>query len=213
MAQVSRELAAVNKGGTGSLRIYRPAPTAAFAPQDMAHRHQGAAAAALRSMGFSPVERRTGGHLAVYGSNALVIDLVGCHPDPRVHVRERFALFAGAIAEVLRGFSVDARVGPVAGEYCPGDYSINAQGCVKLAGIAQHIGRGVYHLGAVIAVEPCAKVRDAVSTAYRILDLDFEPRSFGALADLAEGVSFVRLRTALLGIQSATMASASISTS
>ena len=35
---------------------------------------------------------------------------------------------ADGIASALRGLGVDAHVGAVPGEYCPGDHSVNARG-------------------------------------------------------------------------------------
>ena len=197
MDRVRRELLAFNAGGAGSLRIYRPRPTAAFAPRDTTLPQFGQAAETMRSMGFVPVERRAGGQLAVYDSSALVIDLVSPHPEPRLHVTERFRAFSAKIAEALRDFSVDARVGGIAGEYCPGEYSVNGGGRTKLAGMAQRIGRLGYHLGAVISVEPSAEAGEAVAEAYRILGFPFEPSTFGALTDFAGGVNFAVLRDAL----------------
>lgn len=196
--RVSNLLAALDGEGRGSLRIYRPQATAAFAPRDTAHSAYAQAVAAMRRMGFTPVERRAGGQLAIYDSHALVIDLVAPHAEPRLHVKERFGLFSAAIAEALRCFAIDARVGQVAGEYCPGDYSVNAGGVFKLAGLAQRIGRRGYHLGAVISVEPSAAARDAVRTAYGILGFPFDPASFGAVQDLAPGVGFDEVRASLL---------------
>jgi lipoate-protein ligase A len=191
-------LAGLCAGGHGMLRLYRPFATAAFAPRDTALAAFPEAASAMRERGFAPVERRTGGQLAVYDSRALVVDLVAPHADPRAHVVDRFAAFSGAIAAALRQFSIDARVGQVAGEYCPGDYSVNGQGRVKLAGVAQRIGRHGYHLGAVISVKPSVAAAQAVATAYRVLGLPFEPSSFGSLADFSPDLDHVALRDALI---------------
>jgi hypothetical protein len=195
--RVAGVLSALNGGGAGSLRFYRPKPTAAFAPRDTKTPTYREAAAAMRAMGFSPVERRTGGQLAVYDQHALVIDLVAPHDDPRQHVTERFTAFSAAIAEALMRFSVDARVGQVAGEYCPGAFSVNAQGGVKLAGVAQRIGRRGYHLGAVISVTPSAAAKQAVAEAYRILGFPFDPSTFGALSAFSPGASHLLLRMSL----------------
>lgn len=145
-------LVALDREGLGSLRIYRLQATAAFAPRDTAHSAYAQAVAAMRRMGFTPAERRAGGQLAIYDSHALVIDPVAPQAEPRLHIKERFGLFSAVIAEALRCFAIDARVGQVAGEYCPGDDSVKAGGVLKLAGLAQRIGRRGYHLGAVISV-------------------------------------------------------------
>jgi lipoate-protein ligase A len=192
-------LSALDGEGPGSLRLYRPHATAAFAPRDTALAAYAEAATAMRNLGFIPTERRAGGQLAVYDSRALVIDLGAPHAEPRNDVKERFAKFSGAIASALKHFSIDARVGQVAGEYCPGDYSVNAGGTLKVAGLAQRIGRRGYHMGAVISVHPSAAAREAVATAYEILGFPFAPESFGAVSALAPEAGFEDLRAALAG--------------
>lgn len=191
--------ALVDLGNTsqGCLRIYRARPTAAFAPRDLLMKTYPQTAEAMRSLGFMPVERRAGGQLAVYDESALVIDLVAPHPEPRLHVIERFAGFSGAIARALQTFGIDARTGAVPGEYCPGDYSVNAGGKVKIAGVAQRVNRLGYHLGAVISVEPSAPVLEAIMIAYRILGLPFEAPSFGTVTEVGGGIGFKHLREAL----------------
>jgi octanoyl-[GcvH]:protein N-octanoyltransferase len=198
MARVHHVLSTLNGSGPGSLRIYRPQPTAAFAPRDTTLPAYDAATDAMRKLGYMPVERRAGGQLAIYDSHALVIDLVAPHEEPRQHVIERFRAFSAAVADALRCFSIDARIGQVAGEYCPGDYSVNAGGAVKLAGIAQRIGRRGYHLGAVISVQPSPDALQAVAVAYGILRFPFAPETFGAAMTMSAKLSFPGLVTALL---------------
>ena len=198
MDLVRRTLLGFNDGGAGFLRIHRPPPTAAFSPRDTTLDSYAAAAEAMRGRGFEPVERRAGGQLAVYDGNALVVDLVAAHLEPRADVVERFRLFSGAIASAFISFGIDARIGAIEGEYCPGNYSVNGEGRIKLAGIAQRIGKRGYHLGAVIPVMPSDRVLAAAAGAYRILGYPFDPKTFGALADLVPDLSFVMLRQRLV---------------
>ncbi len=186
--RVRQSLLDLGSGSPGVLRIYRSRPVAAFAPRDTLLKGYAESAAAINALGFAPVERRTGGQLAVYDEGALVIDLVAPHPDPRPHILDRFAGFSGAIAMALAGLGIDARVGMVPGEYCPGDYSVNASGKIKIAGVAQRINRHGYHLGAVVAVMARPVVRDAVAVAYHRLGLPFDPVTFGAIEQVG-GVS------------------------
>ena len=197
MDLVRRTLLGLGGGGDGMLRIYRPVPTAAFSPRDTTMQSYAVAAEAMRKRGFEPVERRAGGQLAIYDRNALVIDLVAAHPEPRVQFRDRFQGFAGAIAASLASLSVDARVGCLPGEYCPGDFSVNGAGRIKLVGVAQRIGRRGYHLGAVISVSPSEPAMAAVAEAYQILGMLFDPATFGAIADLVPDLDFAALRESM----------------
>lgn len=197
MDLVRRTLLEFNEGGAGFLRIYRPGPTAAFSPRDTTLENYAMAADAMRAHGFEPVERRAGGQLAVYDSNALVVDLVAPHADPREHVIERFRLFSGALASALSSLGIDARVGGVEGEYCPGDYSVNAEGRVKLAGVAQRIARRGYHIGAVISVTESNAAKAAIRDAYQIMGIPFDPETFGDVSSLGLDIPISILRQRL----------------
>ena len=194
MELVRSALAGLNENPVGMLRFYRPKPTAAFSPRDTAMPNYLEAAAAMRGLGFEPVERRTGGQLAVYDENALVINLVAAHREPHVQIHERFKLFSGAIVAGLRALSIDARIGALAGEYCPGDFSVNGEGRIKLVGLAQRVVKQGYHLGAVICVTTSVKAKAAVAEAYDILGISFAPSTFGALAEIDPEIRFATVQ-------------------
>ena len=97
--------------------------------------------------------------------------------EPRAGIHARFESTAGRLARGARGLGVDARVGEVAGEYCPGRYSVNARGAVKLAGIGQRLVGGGSHTGVVLVVEGEERVNEAIGPVYAALGLDWGPRS------------------------------------
>lgn len=194
MDLVRQTLQGFDNGGAGILRFYRPQPTAAFSPRDTTHERYAETTEAMRARGFQPVERRAGGQLAIYDEASLVIDLVAPHSEPRDDLMRRFRDFSGMITGVLTGFGIDARVGEIPGEFCPGAYSVNAEGRIKLVGVAQRIVRRGYHLGAVISVAPSEPAKAAVTEAYGILGLRFDPTTFGAAKSFAPDLTFHELR-------------------
>jgi octanoyl-[GcvH]:protein N-octanoyltransferase len=170
---------------TSVLRIHRPQPTAAFSRRDSLAAGFRAAADRARAHGFEPVVRPAGGRLAAYHRDAVVLDLVARHPEPRRHYRERFHAFGLSLAEVLTGLGVDARVGPVPGEYCPGEFSVNAAGATKLAGTAQRLTAHGYLFSAVLLVRDPEPVRQVLRETYPLLGLDWRPETVGCVADHA----------------------------
>jgi octanoyl-[GcvH]:protein N-octanoyltransferase len=78
---------------------------------------------------------------------------------------------------------VDARVGEVTGEYCPGRWSVNAAAERKLAGIGQRVVAGGSHTGAVIVVGGAERIRGVLDPVYEALELDWDPHTVGAVAD------------------------------
>jgi lipoate-protein ligase A len=89
-------------------------------------------------------------------------------------------------------------VGEVAGEYCPGRWSVNAAGRRKLAGIGQRVISGGAHVGTVVVVDDAAAVRRVLGPVYEALELDWDPDAVGAVADEAPGIGWDSVRDALL---------------
>ena len=75
------------------------------------------------------------------------------------------------------------------GEYCPGEFSVNAAGTTKLVGTAQRLTRHGYLFSAVVLVTDPDPVREVLVDAYAALGLDWRPASVGAVADHAPGVT------------------------
>jgi lipoate-protein ligase A len=165
------------------LRVHRPRPTAAFSRLDSIKPGFAAAQAASHAHGFAPVVRPGGGRLAAYHEGALVLDLVAPHPDARRQFRERFGAVAQCLVDGLRELGVDARVGPVRGEYCPGEFSVNAGGTTKLVGTAQRLVRHGYLFSAVVLVADPEPVRAVLRDAYAALELTWESATVGCVAD------------------------------
>ena len=133
-------LTRVSKGELPStLRVYRPRDAVAFGKLDRLSDGYAAAVEAARTHGYEPVLRLPGGHAAAYNAQSIGIDVVWALDDPATGTHDRFANEGERLAAALRGLGVDARVGEVPGEYCPGAFSVNARGRVKLIGTAQRL--------------------------------------------------------------------------
>ena len=163
----------VNEGSSGSvLRLYRPAPTVAFGRLDALRPGFDAAVEAARARGFSPVLRAPGGHAVAYHSGSLGIDEVLGDDDPIAGMHDRFAKSGSRFGVALRSLGVDARVGRVPDEFCPGDFTVNARGAVKLVGTAQRVVRHASLLAASVVVVDAGPVREVLRDVYRALEFD-----------------------------------------
>ncbi|MGS0687449.1 lipoate--protein ligase family protein [Nakamurella sp. GG22] len=187
----------VGAGGSELLRVYRPRPTLAFSGRDCVSPGIGAAAAAAVAAGFAPVRRGPGGRAAAYHPGTVCLDHIGpIATDPTRpgsgpdvdQIRPRFTLFADVLTGALRSLGVDAQLGPVPGEYCRGEFSINDGRGHKLVGTAQRLVRGAWLFGTVIVVEDADTVRSVLEEVYRALELDWDPASVGAVRDVAPDV-------------------------
>ncbi|MBV8997819.1 MAG: hypothetical protein JO304_02100 [Solirubrobacterales bacterium] len=178
------------------LRAYRPAPTVAFGRRDTFLPGFAGAVAVARRHGFTPVIRGAGGRAAAYNHGCLIFDEV--MPADGSGIRERFADDARRQAEVLRSLGVDARVGEVAGEYCPGEFSVNARGRVKLIGAAERIVRGAWLHSSVVVVEGAAGLRAVLEDVYSTLGLDWDPGTVGDVSAESPGVDVEAVRAAFI---------------
>ena len=196
----------VKTGAAGPmLRLYRPAPTVAFGQRDTHLPGFEAAAQACRELGFEPLVRKAGGRAAAYHEGTLVIDHLEPHTDAIAGAKGRFSLFGELLAQGLREAGVDAAVGEIPGEYCPGEFSVHGQDPavpghqVKLIGTAQRVVSGGWLFSSVIIVENSAPIRAVLEASYAALGLDWDPATAGAVNDLVPHLDVDAIEGALLG--------------
>jgi lipoate-protein ligase A len=181
-----------------TLRVYRPGPTCAFGRLDRLAPGFAAASDAARAHGFEPVMRQPGGHAAAYDGGAMCLDEVRPEAEALPALQARFEAAAELLAGALRRVGVDARVGEVPGEYCPGQWTVNAGGRVKLVGTAQRVVRGASLLGAVVLVRGGARVRAVLEDVNAALGLDWDPATAGAAEDEVPGLTVDDVERAVL---------------
>lgn len=181
-----------------TLRIARPGPIVAFGKRDVVSSGYEEAVRAARDGGFEAIERLAGGRAAVFHHETIAFAHAVPARDPRAGVKARFDATAGLVAGALRRFSIDARVGEVPGEYCPGEHSVNAGGIRKLMGVGQRLVSGGVHVGGVIVVGGADHVRDVLVPVYAALGLHWRPETTGSVAEEAPGASWDDVVEALL---------------
>jgi lipoate-protein ligase A len=181
-----------------TVRLHRPAREAAFSKQDRLAPGFEQAVEAARGAGFEPVLRLAGGRAAAFHEETLALAQARPATHPARTTRARFEEVSAAIAAALRGLGIDARVGEVPGEYCPGAWSINARGSVKLVGIGQRLIAGGAHVGVVVVVAGSALLRSVLEPVYEALGLQWDPGTVGALEDEIPGLTLEDAEEAIL---------------
>ena len=181
-----------------TLRIARPGAFVAFAKRDAVAPGYDEAVAAARESGFDAVLRLAGGRAAIFHEGTIEIGHARPDPDPRAHIHQRFSDTAGRIAAALRSLGVDARVGEVPGEYCPGRYSVNARAEVKLAGIGQRVVAGGSHTGVVLVVNGEERIREVLEPVYDALGLEWRPEATGSVQGEDPALGWDRVAGALI---------------
>ncbi|AIY00605.1 hypothetical protein ART_1006 [Arthrobacter sp. PAMC 25486] len=204
-ADLNQALELLAEVKTGSreamLRFYRPEPTVAFGQRDAKLPGFAAAQQAARDNGFVPAVRRAGGRAAAYHQGTLIVDHIQPEDDAIAGAKARFAFFGELFTGALRSLRVDAGVGEIPGEYCPGEFSVYGRGgasSIKLVGTAQRVVAGAWLFSSVIVVENSAPIRNVLVDSYRALGLDWDPATAGAVEDLRPGVTVDDVQAAVL---------------
>ena len=180
---------AVGRGEQSStLRLYRPAPTVAFGRRDELNPQFPSARQACLDQGFEPLVRTVGGHAAAYHRGCLVVDHFQYAPDAVSGNHERYGIFGNMFAKALESLGIQAGVGELPGEYCPGEYSVWGQipggHRVKIIGTAQRVVSGAWWFSSGIVVENPEPLRAVTEDVYRALGLPLDPATVGALTDI-----------------------------
>jgi lipoate-protein ligase A len=198
-AAVSRALMLRVAGGElpETLRISRPGPSVAFGKRDVVSEGYAAAVGAARAEGFEAIERLAGGRAAVFHEQTLHFGHAVSDAEPRLKVTERFETTAELVARAFRRLGVDARVGEIEGEYCPGEHSVNARGATKLMGLGQRVIKDGAYVGGVVVVAGADRVREVLLPVYEALGLDWLPDTTGSLDDEVPGIAWDAVRVAL----------------
>jgi octanoyl-[GcvH]:protein N-octanoyltransferase len=182
-----------------SLRIYQPAsPVVVFGRRDTRLPGFPRAVEAARAAGFAPTVRATGGRAVAYTSAALVVDHVRHEPGPTGGQDARFAEFGKRFVDLFRGYGIDARLGAVPGEYCPGAHSVNARGVEKLVGTAQRMVPGAWLFSSLVVVGDEDRLRPVLTEVYRCLGQDFDEGSVGSLSREAPGLDIDSVEAAVV---------------
>lgn len=205
-------LGEVRSGVRGAtLRFYRPDPTLAFGQRDVRLPGYENAVETASSQGFRPLVRKAGGRAAAYHRGTLIVDHVEPHTEAMLGHQERFKVLGELYANALRSLGVDAAVGELPGEYCPGEYSVHGNpgpgsvigSPVKLVGTAQRVISGAWLFSSVFVINDSDPIRRVLDGVYRDLGLAMDPSTVGAVDDLVPSTSVDAVRDALLAAYAA----------
>ena len=182
-----------------TLRVYRPAPAVAFGKLDTlrpgyARRGRGGPRARLRA---GPAAARRSRRRLPRATRSRSTSCGRSTTRSSAPTTASATRASGSRARCA-SLGVDARVGEVPGEYCPGAYSVNARGRVKLIGTAQRLVRGGALLGASIVVGDGAGVRAVLDDVYAALEFDWDATTAGAIDEEVPGVTLDDVERAVI---------------
>ncbi|WP_439657382.1 lipoyl protein ligase domain-containing protein [Lentzea sp. HUAS TT2] len=182
------------------VHIYVPqGPTVAFSGRDLRSPGITEATELARAAGFEPVVRSPGGRMVAYDSGAVVIDHLDSTTDIRHAGASTFAANAESHVRVLRGLgAIDARIGEVEGEYCPGEFSINVGGDTKVVGSAQRVTSTGSLFSTVVQVAVSDRVHAVITDVSKALGYDLRQSSIAGLADYEPALTATEVAAAFV---------------
>ena len=183
----------------GALRIWAPEPALALSRLDELRPGAAAARAAAERAGVEAVRRVSGGHAVVVGPGSFCVGIA--EPAATFEgTQERYERLTAALLRAFGAVGVQAEQGELAGEWCPGAWSIRARG-VKLAGLAQRAIKGAAWADAIVDLAPDKRSRQLLVDVYAALELPLDPSTVGSLSELAgRTVRFDELAQPLLAV-------------
>ena len=184
------------------IRIHAPARVLAFGMADRIQTGYQDALRVARAHRFQPIERLAGGRAAVFHEQTLAFSWASKQQDSRIGISDRFELISNLLVTAFQALGVNAQVGEVPGEYCPGEYSVNIDSQIKVMGVGQRLVRGAAHVGGVIVVDGGPAISDVLIPVYRALHMDWDPRTAGSLADFAPHLTSSDVRNAVVEVLS-----------
>lgn len=173
------QVAAGQRGAT--VRIAKTGRAVAFGRRDCVSPGYEVARRTARELGHPGIERLSGGRATAYGTGVVVLTLTLPDPSPSRATEERFRFTAELTRDALVKLGVDARVGEIPDEYCPGEFSVNAAGKSKLAGIGQRMVKGAAHVGVVVTASGSDDLLSVLWPVYEALGLPLEPSTVGSV--------------------------------
>jgi lipoate-protein ligase A len=166
-----------------SLRLYRPENVMLFSSLDARRPGYARAVELAGEAGFASAIRLAGGHAAAFLEESMAFAWAIRDEDARLRIRPRFEALAELIVAALQRLGLDARVGEIPGEYCPGEFSVNIAGRVKVMGVGQRVIRNGAHVGGVLTIAQSEQLRATLVPIYEALELDFRPETAGGIGD------------------------------
>ena len=181
-----------------TFRLHVPGRVLAFGKRDTLSSGYREAVSAARAEGYEAVERLAGGRAAVFHEASFAFSWAIPDDDPPLGITQRFEMISSLMTRALRRLGVDAEVGELPGEYCPGAYSVHGKAGIKLMGVGQRLTKRAAHIGGVVVVGESRLIREILTPVYAALDLTWDPGTAGAIQDVVPAVTLSETADAIL---------------
>jgi octanoyl-[GcvH]:protein N-octanoyltransferase len=144
----------------------------------------GEAVRAAHEEGYPTLVRGAGGGATAAHYGTFGFSVIRPAEDARRGVGERYDEAAALVLAAFSRLGIQAEIGEVRNEFCPGDHSIRVgdfEDGMKLVGIAQRLTRRATSVGGIVLVRGEEELARVLSRVYAAMDLPMRPGSVGSL--------------------------------
>ena len=174
-------LSQVSAGEIGpTLRLFVPGRVVAFGSQDRTRSGYPDAVERVQDLGYAAIERLAGGKAAVFHEGTIAFAWSTPEIEPKIGIELRYEQITTIVMDALSRLGIEGAVGEVAGEYCPGRFSVSAAGR-KVMGVGQRLVRDAAHVGGVLSAHSPDLINSPLVAAYDALDYEWDPATTGSL--------------------------------
>jgi octanoyl-[GcvH]:protein N-octanoyltransferase len=171
----------VSAGEIGpTLRLFVPGRVVAFGAQDRTRSGYRHAVERVQDLGYAAIERLAGGKAAVFHEGTIAFAWSTPEVEPKIGIELRYQQITTIVMGALNRLGIEGAVGEVAGEYCPGRFSVSSDNR-KVMGVGQRLVRGAAHVGGVVSVHSPDLINSPLLAAYDALGYDWDPATTGSL--------------------------------
>ena len=172
---------------TPAVRVWSPPRQVAFGRRDRNAAGYERARSAASERGFPPVDRAVGGHAVAYTGDTLAFALARPTDELRTGIGARYDAAIEDLSGAIRACGVDTAEGEPPKAFCPGSYSLQADGTLgasgKIAGLAQRVRAEVAIVAGIVIARDADAIAAVLDPVYDALDVPFDPSSVGSVAD------------------------------
>ena len=168
-----------------TLQIGLPHSVVAFGKHDALTKGFSHAVSIATGYGYDPTVRIAGGRAVVFHRDVVRFAWTLPIDAPLVNIHDRFDILAERTITAINSFGIDAVVGQLAGEYCPGRYSVSIPGIGKVMGSGQRLTRKAAQIGGMIVIRGAEAINSVLVPVYESLHLDMDPHITGAVSEAA----------------------------
>lgn len=179
--RLTRELVShTDTTGEQVVRIRRPHPAVTFGRRDRNRAGYDEARRLAAEAGYTPRERRVGGHAVAFTGNTVAFTQIVPVADSRTEIQDRYERMTRAVTTAFESLDVSLETGEPAAAFCPGTHSLSANG--KVVGLAQRVHSTVALVSGIVLVCDHDEIAAILGEVYRALDIPFDPDTTGSIA-------------------------------